>query len=100
MAGLVGWQVENLVSRTNDVYFDPAFSSSEHMKKLMDEVEQASRDLQCEASLLFLPVQLARHEELWRKLGYESRTMQNLGVRQRRQLVYASWRRTVFQTIA
>ena len=24
MAGLVGWQVENLVSRTNDVYFDPA----------------------------------------------------------------------------
>ena len=51
------------------------------MKKLMDEVEQASRDLQCEASLLFLPVQLARHEELWRKLGYESRTMQNLGVR-------------------
>jgi dephospho-CoA kinase len=79
--GLVGWQVENLVARTDDVYLDPHLSLQIAMKHIMEEVERTSRDLQCEASLLFLPPYLARHADVWHGLGYEPRTVQSLGVR-------------------
>lgn len=81
LLALVGWQVENLVARTDDVHLDPAFPAEESLRVVMQEVESASRDLQCEVSLLFLAPKLARKEELWRKLGYEARTIQSLGVR-------------------
>jgi dephospho-CoA kinase len=79
--GLAGWQVENLVARTDDVFLEPGIALSNAMRPLVEVIEQASRDLQCEASLLFLPPQIARHEDVWRTLGYESRTIQGLGVR-------------------
>jgi dephospho-CoA kinase len=81
LVGLVGWQVENLVARTDDVYLDPHLPLSTTMKKVMEEVERTSRDLQCEASLLFLYPALARQEEVWRMLGYEARNVHSLGVR-------------------
>lgn len=79
--GLAGWQVENLVARTDDVFLEGGIALSDAMRPLVEVIEQASRDLQCEASLLFLPPQMARHEDVWRSLGYETRTVQNLGVR-------------------
>ncbi len=79
--GVVGWQVENLVERTDDVYIDPAQSLSKAMQVLLNEVETTSRDLQCEIALLFLPPDLSKQEEVWRTLGYEPRTVESLGVR-------------------
>jgi dephospho-CoA kinase len=79
--GIAGWQVENLVARTDDVYLEPGISLNKGMQALMDEVERASKDLQCEASLLFLPPRLAQQTEVWHALGYEPRTVQTLGVR-------------------
>lgn len=79
--GLVGWQVENLVARTDDVYLESNLPLANAMRVLLKEVEDASRNLQCEASLLFLPAQFAQHDEEWRSLGYEPRTVQSLGVR-------------------
>jgi dephospho-CoA kinase len=81
LSGLVGWQVENLVARTDDVFLDPTIPLAEGMGLIMTEVENASRDLQCEVSLLFLPPKLAHKEHIWRNLGYEIRTAQSLGVR-------------------
>ncbi len=81
LCGLVGWQVENLVARTDDVFLEPNIPLGSGMQKLMEEVEKTSRDLQCEVHLLFLPPNLARQEETWRSLGYEPRTIQSLGVR-------------------
>jgi dephospho-CoA kinase len=81
LMGLVGWQVENLVARTDEVYLDANLSIREALRLLLREVEKASSDLQCEASLLFLPFALARQEEIWRDLSYELRTVQSLGVR-------------------
>jgi dephospho-CoA kinase len=81
LVGVLGWQVENLVARTNDVYLDPSVSLATAMRLLMEEVERTSRDLQCEASLLFLPVYLAQRTDVWHTLGYEARTIQSLGVR-------------------
>jgi dephospho-CoA kinase len=79
--GLVGWQVENLVARTSDAIILPGVPLADSMRLLLEEVESASRDLQCEVSLLFLPPNLARKEEVWRSLGYEPRTIPSLGVR-------------------
>lgn len=79
--GLVGWQVENLVARTDDVYLEPALPAGPTLQKVMDEVERTSRDLQCEVSLLFLPPKMARHEDTWRSMGYERRDLRSLGVR-------------------
>jgi dephospho-CoA kinase len=79
--GLVGWQVENLVARTDDVYLDANLPVANAMQALLTEVEDTSRDLQCEVSLLFLPSQLSQQDEVWRRLGYEPRTISSLGVR-------------------
>jgi dephospho-CoA kinase len=81
LVGMVGWQVENLVARTSDVYLERGISLEKAMSLLMREVEGASHELQCEVSLLFLPPSLARHEAVWRNLYYEPRTIQSLKVR-------------------
>jgi len=78
--GVAGWQVENLVARTTEFFIDPAVPAEKGLKTLMDEVERASGDLQCEASLLFLPPNLAALQGTWKLLGYEPRTPQSLGV--------------------
>jgi dephospho-CoA kinase len=79
--GIVGWQVENLVARTDDVYVENNVPLYTALQTLMNEVEQASKDLQCEAALLFVPPQLAQKAAIWKTLGYEPRTAQSLGVR-------------------
>ncbi|HLF88680.1 MAG TPA: dephospho-CoA kinase [Anaerolineales bacterium] len=81
MVGLVGWQVENLVARVVDFYLNPRLSLADAAPGLMAEVEKASRELQSEAALLFLPVEIARHDGVWKSLGYERRDTESLGVR-------------------
>ena len=80
LVGLAGWQVENLVARTTEFYLDPGITITQALKALVTEVERASQDLQCEASLLFLPPQLAKQEDVWKEMGYTRRTPQTLGV--------------------
>jgi dephospho-CoA kinase len=79
--GVVGWQVENLVERTDDVYIDPHQPLSNAMQALLTEIESTSRDLQCEIALLFLPPELTTQEDIWTSLGYEMCTVDSLGVR-------------------
>ena len=78
--GVAGWQVENLVARTTEFFIDPSVQVEKGLKALIDEVERASSELQCEASLLFLPQLLASLRAIWKQLGYEPRTQQSLGV--------------------
>ena len=80
LVGLAGWQVENLVSRTTDMYLDPSITIAPALKALVTEIEHASQDLQCEASLLFLPLQWSTQEDAWKEMGYSRRTPQTLGV--------------------
>jgi dephospho-CoA kinase len=80
LVGLAGWQVENLVARTIDLYIEPEHRIAKALEILISEVERASRDLQCEASLVFPSPDLANQESTWQTLGYEKRTPQSLGV--------------------
>jgi dephospho-CoA kinase len=79
MAGVLGWQVENLVSRTLDIHLLPEIAPTEILPALIEEMERSSRNLQCEASLVFAPPSVA-DAAFWQKLGYETRVPQSLGV--------------------
>lgn len=81
LVGLAGWQVENLVARTGEIYLSPEAPLMQAMHALTDEIERASRELQCEISLIFLPPELANKQDIWRRLGYHQRTVHSLGVR-------------------
>ncbi|GAP15588.1 dephospho-CoA kinase [Longilinea arvoryzae] len=79
-AGVMGWQVENLVARATDIYIDPAVPAEQAISAFIKEMERSSRDLQCEASLVFVPKELATLDSVWQSLGYEPREASSLGV--------------------
>jgi dephospho-CoA kinase len=80
LRGVIGWQVENLVARTTDIVLDPSLAVDKALPVLLNEMELASKNLQCEASLVFVSVELSRLSDLWQTLGYEQKTTENLGV--------------------
>ena len=78
--GFLGWQVENLVARTTQIALDQALPPAQYFPIMIREMERASADLQCEISLIEVPQSLARHDALWKSLGYEPRLPHELGV--------------------
>jgi len=81
LVGVAGWQVENLVARTTDVYLEKNLSLVEAAAAILETIESASRELQSEASLLFLPKSIAGQSEVWKNLGYEKCSIEALQVR-------------------
>ncbi len=80
VVGIAGWQVENLVARTTELYLESGIDTARALETLISEVESASNDLQCEASLIFAPADLGTHQDTWKKLGYQRRAPDTLGV--------------------
>lgn len=80
LVGVAGWQVENLVARTTDLYLDPKAPADRALPLLLSEIERASGELQCEASLVFPPIELVGFDTVWKQTGYERRTPESLGV--------------------
>ena len=80
LVGIAGWQVENLVARTTELYMENGIDVQTGLEMLIAEVEHASGDLQCEASLIFPAAELAALDSVWKKLGYEQRAPTALGV--------------------
>lgn len=80
IVGIAGWQVENLVVRTTDLYIESGIDTDSALEKLIGEIEHVSGELQCEASLVFPGGPLASKTEVWKKLGYEGRAPESLGV--------------------
>ena len=78
--GVAGWQVENLVTRTTDIYLEDSLEAAKALDTLIKGVEAASGELQSEASLMFALEPLSGQDALWLKLGYEKRTPESLGV--------------------
>jgi dephospho-CoA kinase len=80
LVGLAGWQVENLVARITDLFLDRGIAPDQALPLMLREVERASGDLQCEASLVFPPIDLVGFDHIWKQLGYERRSPDKLGV--------------------
>lgn len=80
IVGVAGWQVENLVTRTSDIFLEENVDTPKALEILIHGVENASSELQSEASLIFAMNELAGQDAIWQKLGYEKRTPETLGV--------------------
>ena len=80
LVGIVGWQVENLVARITDLFLDHRIAADQSLPLMINEVERASGDLQCEAALIFPPIDLVGFDSVWKQLGYERRSPDGLGV--------------------
>ncbi|MDH5506643.1 MAG: hypothetical protein OEZ02_05440, partial [Anaerolineae bacterium] len=80
LVGLVGWKVEDLVARTDEIYLEEGLSLNDTVPFLISEMEKASRELQCEASLVFVSPQVAQQVAVWSGLGYEARGVESLTV--------------------
>lgn len=78
--GIIGWQVENLVARITDLFLDHRVPPDQALPLMVLEVERASSDLQCEAALIFPPIDLVGFDVIWKQLGYERRSPELLGV--------------------
>jgi len=76
--GIAGWKVENLVSQIDSIYLDSKLPLRESISSLMNEAENASLELQCEISLLFLQDRYAPLLEIFQSLGYQPRYIESL----------------------
>lgn len=53
--GLIGWTVENLITRVDEFYLAPNIPNAEVIRELISAIEDASRELQSEVSFVVLP---------------------------------------------
>jgi dephospho-CoA kinase len=60
LAAVAGWKVENLVARVDELYVLPGAPLDELAPPILEAVETASRELQSEAALVFVPTALAQ----------------------------------------
>lgn len=79
LIGVAGWQVENLVARTSEIILDAEAPPAQVLPPLIQEMERASKDLQCEAALIITAPNIS-DDKVWKGMGYERRTPQSLGV--------------------
>ena len=81
LLGCVGWTVENLIARLEDVRLAPseAGARGEVLRALLEAVQQAAGELECEVVLLALDADEAeRLGPALRALGYEARLPDSL----------------------
>jgi N-acetylglutamate synthase-like GNAT family acetyltransferase len=79
IVGLLGWQAENLVVRLTDFLVVSASERFDVGQALLAEMEQAARELECEAVLLFLPQPAPPAlVEFWEALEYEFQVVADL----------------------
>jgi dephospho-CoA kinase len=60
LAAVAGWKVENLVARVDEMYVAPGAPLDRLAPPILEAVEAASRELQSEAALVFVPMPMAQ----------------------------------------
>ncbi len=80
LAGVVGWQVENLVARVDEVFVEASLNQPAALQLLMGAIEKASKELQAEAMLVFVDPVQAADTSLWQPLDYMIHTIDQLEI--------------------
>jgi dephospho-CoA kinase len=78
--GAIGWQVENLVTRADEVLLDTGVSADEGLPLLLQAMETASADLQAEAAIVFADPKISA-SSAWKQSGYDKVKAKQLGVK-------------------
>jgi dephospho-CoA kinase len=80
-AAIVGWQVENLITRVDDLLLDPAAPVASVVYALVHSIEEASQELQSEVSFIFLPSAVGDDiKQPILQSGYELTTIKDIKV--------------------
>lgn len=81
LIGLMGWQVENLITRVDEFYLLPSIRKEPVIHALLHAVEVASKELQSEVGFIFLP-QAAPHDTLSAvgDQGYQTTTISEIKI--------------------
>jgi dephospho-CoA kinase len=80
LAGVVGWQVENLVARIDEIWMEGTLNISKALRVMAEKIESASKELQAEAILAFVDPEQAADTTLWQPMGYQILTIPQLEV--------------------
>jgi dephospho-CoA kinase len=80
IAGVVGWQVENLVARIDEIWLEGTLDLSKALKALVEVIENSSKELQAEALLAFVDPEQAADTTIWQPMGYQILTIPQLEV--------------------
>lgn len=91
VVAVMGWQVENLITRVDEFYIEPSVSRDSVVTALANAVEAASRELQSEVSYIFLPNSAQDVIQAFVKNGYEATTISQIKV--------PAWREAVEETV-
>jgi N-acetylglutamate synthase-like GNAT family acetyltransferase len=71
IVGLAGWRAENLLARIDDFLIFPPELYPSAGKALVDHIEAAAKELQCEACMVFVPARVSpRLVNFYRSCGY------------------------------
>jgi hypothetical protein len=91
MLGVVGWTVENLVTRMDEFYISPSVPAATLVHAMVVAVEAASKDLQSEVAFFFLPTDLpAPMLNAFKQDGYTNVTVPEIKI--------PAWREAVEET--
>jgi len=81
LGAIAGWKVENLVARVDEFYVAATTPLERVASPLIDAVENAARELQSEAALVFVPAPLAQSAaQALAGLEYAPQVLEKLGV--------------------
>lgn len=79
--GLIGWQVENLITCVDELYIAESPESAKVVYALIRAIEEASQELQSEVSFIFLPTGSAQTVlEPFLTSGYEITTVKDIKI--------------------
>jgi dephospho-CoA kinase len=80
ISGVIGWQVDNLVTRADEIVLGPEAPVDQALQMLITAMETASADLQSEAAVIFPDPSLAK-SGAWKAAGYAATKIKDLGVK-------------------
>jgi dephospho-CoA kinase len=80
MVGAIGWQVDNLVTRADEIVLSKDAPVEESLQMLITAMESASAELQSEAAVIYSDPALAK-AGAWKNAGYVPSKIKDLGVK-------------------
>jgi dephospho-CoA kinase len=81
VVGVIGWQVENLITRVDELYVDNISIKQRVIYAMLQATEKASFELQSEVSFVFLPHNTTPERvALFTQVGYEPTTIEQIKV--------------------
>jgi dephospho-CoA kinase len=81
LSAIVGWKIENLVTRVDELYLSAGAPLDKLAPPLIEMLENASKELQCEVALVFVPLTMAQMAApTFGTIGYTPQLPEKLGV--------------------